>query len=158
MGIIRLRSRIRQGNGHLVGDEHRRDEHGAVAGGACRERAERVGVLFSSGMAQGTHYFDRQAQPIALEQWAEMWRDTSYRFVERTRIQEGAVEVVTTWEGFDPYRVQYDDGPPRLFRVAELRWKNGKIQSASEHEMSATEAEACGMHAALVSALRKVRE
>jgi hypothetical protein len=109
-------------------------------------------------MTQGTHYFDRQAQPIALEQWAEMWRDTSYRFVERTWIQEGAVEVVTTWEGFDPYRVQYDDGPPRLFRVAELRWKDGKIQSASEQEMSATEAEARGVHAALVSALRKVRE
>jgi len=62
---------------------------------------------------------------------------------------------VATWEGFDPYRVQYDDGPPRLFRVAELRWKDGKIQSASEQEMNATEAEARAVHAALVTALRQ---
>jgi hypothetical protein len=105
-------------------------------------------------MTQGMHYFDRKGQPIGLERWAKLWGDTSYRFIARTWIQEGVVEVVATWEGFDPYRVQYDDGPPLLFRVAELRWKDGKIQSASEQEMNATEAEARGLHAELVAALR----
>ena len=112
-------------------------------------------MLLSSGMTQGMQHFDRQAQPISLEQWANLWGDTSYRFVERTWIQEGVMEVVTTWEGFDPYRVRFDDEPPRLFRVAALRWKDGKIQSVSEQEMNATEAEARAVHAALVTALRQ---
>jgi hypothetical protein len=106
-------------------------------------------------MTQGMHYFDREGQPIGLERWAELWNDTSYRFIERTWIQEGVIEVVVTWEGFDPYRVQYEDGPPRLFRVAELRWKDGKVQSAREQEMNAIESEARAAHAALVTALRQ---
>lgn len=100
-------------------------------------------------MTPGMRHFDRQGEPIPLERWTELWGDNSYRFVERTWIHEGVVEVVTTWEG-----VQFDDGPPELFRVAELRWKSGEIQAVNEEEMDATEADAKARHAALVIALR----
>ena len=70
-----------------------------------------------------TNHFDRQGHPISLEDWARLWGDPSYRFVERTWIQDGVHEVLTVWEGFDPYQVHSDSKERlRLFRMAELRW------------------------------------
>jgi len=101
----------------------------------------------------GSHYFDRQGAAIDLTRWAELWEDDAYRFVERSWIVEGKREVVTVWNGFDPYRVRYDDGPPRIFVVAELFWANGKISRVEEHAMPVSEVEAGIVHEALVGAL-----
>lgn len=60
-------------------------------------------------------------------------------FVERTWIQEGVIEVVKVWEGFDLCRGRFKQETPRIFRVAEFRWAAGKIKDLFEREMLPTE-------------------
>jgi len=105
-------------------------------------------------MTKGPTYFDRTGKPLELLRWAELWGDNAYRFVQRTWVRLDAVEVDTVWDGFDPYRVDYGDGPPRIFKVAELHWADGKLTNALEHAMPATEAEAHIAHEAVVSVLQ----
>lgn len=105
------------------------------------------------GLGAGNDYFDRQGRPIDLMTWAGLWKDAAYRFVERTWIVKEVLEVVTVWEGFDPYRVNFEDAPPRIFRVAELHWRDGKLSQAREHAMLATEPEATAAHQTAVSIL-----
>lgn len=83
----------------------------------------------------GNDYFERQGRPIDLMTWADLWKDAAYRFVERTWIVQDVLEVVTVWDGFDPYRVDFTDAPPRIFKVAELGWRDGKLSNAREHAM-----------------------
>lgn len=105
-------------------------------------------------MVARLHYFARDGTPISLEQWAQLWSDRAYRFVERTWIRDGTIEVVTAWNGFDPYRVSYDDGPPRIYVVVECLWVSGMVRGTDNETWHATEAEAAAAHAALVARLR----
>ena len=100
-----------------------------------------------------TAHFDRSGASITLERWAELSDDKSYRFVQRTRVHSSDVEVVTLWNGFDPYRVDFTNEPPRIFIVSELRTNGDKVD-VREHHTLATEAEARAAHETLVGRLR----
>jgi hypothetical protein len=101
----------------------------------------------------GSLYFDRAGAPITFDQWAALSEDSAYLFVARTWIVPETLEVVTLWEGFDPYRDDYEAWPPQIFRVAEVTWERGTVKSARE-ELFATEVEALAEHQALVERLR----
>jgi len=97
-------------------------------------------------------YFDRQGKPIDLITWDKLWEDPGYRFVKRSWVVPDRVEVVTVWEGFDPYRVEFrPDAPPRIFRIAILHWREGKIREVDERGLVVREQDAVAQHAALVT-------
>lgn len=106
-------------------------------------------------MARNT-YFDRSGTPITLERWSELFEDNSYRFVQRTWVIPNELEVVTMWNGFDPYRVDFRQEPARIFYVSELHWKSGKLGDVHER-LVASEAEAAAAHESLVASLRARR-
>jgi hypothetical protein len=99
------------------------------------------------------HYFDRQGKPITLHEWAALWEDFDYRLVKKTHV--GGREVVTVWEGFDPYRTTYEDGPPRIFNVEDVRTHDGLI---IEEALFASEAEALDAHHELVRKIGEAQE
>ena len=105
----------------------------------------------------GIEHFDRSGAPITLARWTELSEDQSYRYVERTWVHGFEHEVVTLWNGFDPYRLNFTDGPPLIFIVSELRTNGAKVD-VHEHHLVATEAEASAAHHALVKHLRLLRQ
>ena len=99
---------------------------------------------------------DRKGKPIDLHTWAALWGDPAYQFVRRDWLVEGRTEVVTVWEGFEPYRVEFPpDDPPQIFHTALVSWAGSHVHEALVQAYYHTEEEALAGHEAILAEARR---
>jgi hypothetical protein len=57
-------------------------------------------------------FYDRAGEPISMEEWSRLFRDMTYKVVEKTHV--GDAEVSTVWIGADH---GFGEGPPIIFET-----------------------------------------
>lgn len=91
--------------------------------------------------------YDREGNPISLEEYLRLFSDASYQRVEATMV--GTAFVSTVWLGVDH---QYGDGPPLIFETAVFDATHPSWQE-EYLDRYATEDDARAGHARVVEAL-----
>jgi len=90
-----------------------------------------------------SEYYDRQGNPISMNQWSAMFKDWDAKNVAQTDVgvSGGTVHVSTIWLGLDH---NWGGGPPLIF---ETLVQGGSLDQ--EMDRYTTEAEALAGHAAM---------
>lgn len=60
-----------------------------------------------------SEYYDRQGQPISLDQMADLMKDPTYKILGDTELPDGTW-ISTVWLGLNH---QYGSGPPLIFET-----------------------------------------
>lgn len=82
--------------------------------------AARVGELVADPLDRMGLWFDADAKPISLRQWATLLGDDRYKILAQTWITDD-IQVSTVWLGLDYGHVRYlpghEDDPPLIFET-----------------------------------------
>lgn len=83
-------------------------------------------------------YFNRQGDPIDIQEYARLFEDFAYKVVQKTQVQSltsGALEVSTMWLGADhSFRT---GGPPLIFETMVFGLPDGQHIDRYPTEMQA---------------------
>jgi hypothetical protein len=96
----------------------------------------------------GLFYYDRDGQPITMEEWAEKFEAMEYKVVRQTRV--GNMEVSTIWLGLDHGFGFVANQPPLIFETMIFGGDHD-----SDQWRFYTETEARAHHKMIVRELRK---
>lgn len=96
------------------------------------------------------YIYDKQGQPIEMEQFAALLADLDYKIVGRTKI--GNAEVSTVWLGID-HNFMREDSAPLIFETMIFGGGHDEFQWRWH-----TEEEAIDGHDAIVEALKEDRD
>lgn len=101
-------------------------------------------------------YYDRQGQPITMDEWGRLIGDLEYKIIRQTPLFDGTF-ISTVWLGID-YGFGY--GPPLIFET--MVFPNDGLGLEQECRRHPTEAAALAWHdqtiAKITEALERLRD